>query len=145
MSPHRKCAQGSSTPSALPPPPPMSMQTTTALAPTLIERWSRLLPLQRGESLLLALDLWARVRPRLSVRELTACGAADPFAAALAGCLWIAAKMEECRRGLPNATKIGALVGAHRGVMNSIELYLMGLVDWRPTAGWQERRGMYAA
>ncbi len=121
------------------------MQTVTTLAPALIERWSRLLPLQRGESLLLALDLWARVRSRLSVRELAACGAADPFATALVGCLWVAAKMEECRRGLPNATKVGALVGAHRGVMNAIELYLMGLVDWRPTAGWQERRSMYAA
>ena len=85
---------------------PLSAATVTTLAPALIERWSRLLPLQRGESLLLALDLWARVSPRLTARRLAAFGAARPFEAALAGCLWVAAKMEECRRGLPNATKV---------------------------------------
>jgi len=85
---------------------PLSAATVTTLAPALIERWSQLLPLQRGESLLLALDLWARVSPQLTARRLAACGAARPFEAALAGCLWVAAKMEECRRGLPNATKV---------------------------------------
>ena len=85
---------------------PLSAATVTTLAPALIERWSRLLPLQRGESLLLALDLWARVSPRLTASRLAACGAARPFETALAGCLWVAAKMEECRRGLPNATKV---------------------------------------
>ena len=87
---------------------PLSAAAITTLAPSLIERWSRLLPLQRGESLLLALDLWARVAPRLTARELAACGAPRPFETALAGCLWVAAKMEECRRGLPNATKVPA-------------------------------------
>ena len=98
--------QGSSTAPVAYAAVPLSAAAITSLAPALIERWSRLLTLQRGESLLLALDLWARVWPRLTVPELASCGAAKPFETALAGCLWVAAKMEECRRGLPNATKV---------------------------------------
>ena len=58
----------------------------------------------------------------------------------LAGCLWLAAKLEENRRGVPTASKMGLLLGIQKAVMGEVELYLMQLVSWAPLRGWQALR-----
>lgn len=67
-------------------------------------------------------------------------GAERLWEAMLVGCLWVAAKLEECRRGVPSATKVGVLVSLDKAVMGSVELYLMQLVNWAPLRGWQISR-----
>ena len=66
-------------------------------------------------------------------------GAERPWETMLLACLWLAAKLEECRRGVPTASNIGALVAADRAVMGGVELYLMQLVNWAPMADWKDR------
>lgn len=62
----------------------------------------------------------------------------------LLGCLWVAAKHEECRFGLPGAQKMAALIaqGVHGGVrsctINSAELYVLNLLRWQPLKGWDD-------
>ena len=67
-------------------------------------------------------------------------GAERPYETILVGCLWVAAKLEECRRGVPTASKVGVLVGLDKTVMGGVELYLMQLVNWAPLHGWQISR-----
>lgn len=61
-------------------------------------------PLFSWAAMVLTLDL----SPLLQVQpaKLLAAGAPQPWQAALLGCLWVAAKLEERRRGLPSASKV---------------------------------------
>lgn len=76
---------------------------------------------------------------QVSIAYMHLLGAEKPWETMLLGCLWLAAKLEECRRGVPTASKAGALVGVDKGVMGGVELYLMQLVNWAPLAGWKDR------
>ena len=67
------------------------------------------------------------------------CGAERPWETMLLGCLCLAAKLEEFRRGVPTASKVGAIVGVDRAVMGGVELYLMQLVNWAPMSNWKDR------
>jgi hypothetical protein len=67
-------------------------------------------------------------------------GAEKPWETMLLGCLWLAAKLEECRCGVPTASKVGALLGVDCIVMGGVELYLMQLVSWAPLLEWKDRR-----
>jgi len=64
------------------------------------------------------------VRPE----ALQAAGAAQPWQAALLGCFWVAAKLEERRRGLPSASKVPfrLLFSASR-VQMALKVALQGL------------------
>ena len=64
-------------------------------------------------------------------------GAERPWETMLAGCLWLAAKLEENRRGVPTASKMGLLLSIQKTVVGEVELYLMQLVNWAPLHGWQ--------
>ncbi|KAL3143463.1 hypothetical protein ABBQ38_002276 [Trebouxia sp. C0009 RCD-2024] len=107
--------------------------------PELVAFWARDLSLQRCESVYLACHLWTRVQQQVSIAYMHLLGAEKPWETMLLGCLWLAAKLEECRRGVPTASKAGALVGVDKGVMGGVELYLMQLVDWAPLAEWKDR------
>ena len=63
-------------------------------------------------------------------------GQVVPMPTVLAGCLWIASKLEEGRKCIPSATKMAALACTARSIMVSVELYLMGLLSWQPLHGW---------
>lgn len=76
---------------------------------------------------------------QVSIAYMHLLGAERPWETMLLGCLWLAAKLEECRRGVPTASKTGALVGVDKSVMGGVELYLMQLVNWAPLAGWKDR------
>lgn len=76
---------------------------------------------------------------QVSIAYMHLLGAEKPWETMLLGCLWLAAKLEECRRGVPTASKAGALVGVDKCVMGGVELYLMQLVNWAPLAGWKDR------
>lgn len=39
--------------------------------------------------------------------------------------------------------QVGLLVGCDSAAIGAMELYLLGLCDWRPTQGWQEKRTAY--
>ena len=64
----------------------------------------------------------------------------------LLGCLWVAAKHEECRFGMPSAQKMAALIahGVQGGVrsctVNSAELFVLNLLGWQPLKGWDDLR-----
>ncbi|KAL3133918.1 hypothetical protein ABBQ32_008371 [Trebouxia sp. C0010 RCD-2024] len=107
--------------------------------PELVAYWARDLSLQRCESVYLACHLWTRVQQQVSIAYMHLLGAEKPWETMLLGCLWLAAKLEECRRGVPTASKAGALVGVDKGVMGGVELYLMQLVSWAPLAEWKDR------
>lgn len=76
---------------------------------------------------------------QVSIAYMHLLGAEKPWETMLMGCLWLAAKLEECRRGVPTASKAGALVGVDKHVIGGVELYLMQLVDWAPLADWKDR------
>ena len=77
---------------------------------------------------------------QVSIAYMHLLGAERPYETILVGCLWVAAKLEECRRGVPTASKVGVLVGLDKTVMGGVELYLMQLVNWAPLHGWQISR-----
>lgn len=56
----------------------------------------------------------------------------------LAACLWIATKHEECRRGIPPASRIAAAAGMTAAHMNVLELSVLSIVDWCPLSGWDD-------
>ena len=56
----------------------------------------------------------------------------------LAACLWIASKHEECRRGIPPASRMAAVVGATPVDLNALELGVLGALGWNPLAGWDD-------
>lgn len=105
--------------------------------PDLLLYLAKGLALQRTETVLLACHLWKKVQPQVSIAYMHLLGAGRPWESMLVGCLWVAAKLEECRRGVPTATKVGRLVQLDKAVMGGIELYLMQLVNWAPLRGWQ--------
>ena len=73
---------------------------------------------------------------QVDLQDLLWLGATQPVETAVLACLWVAAKLEECRRGLPAASKVGLLVGVSCHVMGQTELHIMHLLDWRPLLGW---------
>lgn len=107
--------------------------------PDLVAYWAKGLNLQRCESVHLACHLWTRVQQQVSIAYMHLVGAERPWETMLIGCLWLAAKLEECRRGVPTASKVGAIVGVDRAVMGGVELYLMQLVNWAPMSNWKDR------
>lgn len=56
----------------------------------------------------------------------------------LAACLWVATKHEECRRGIPPASRLAMVVGIPPPALNSLELTLLGALGWNPLAGWDD-------
>ena len=76
---------------------------------------------------------------QVSIAYMHLLGAEKPWETMLLGCLWVAAKLEECRRGVPTASKVGACLSVDKAVMGGVELYLMQLVNWAPLLGWQNR------
>lgn len=63
----------------------------------------------------------------------------------LLGCLWVAAKHEECRFGMPTAQRIAWLVSGASGwfgtgpaAVGSAELLVLNLLDWQPLKGWDD-------
>ncbi|DBB17180.1 TPA: hypothetical protein ACH3X3_014246 [Trebouxia sp. C0006] len=102
--------------------------------------WAHGLKLQRCESVQLACHLWKRVQQQVSIAYMHLLGAEKPWETMLLGCLWLAAKLEECRCGVPTASKVGALLGVDSIVMGGVELYLMQLVSWAPLLEWKDRR-----
>lgn len=76
---------------------------------------------------------------QVSIAYMHLLGAEKPWETMLLGCLWLAAKLEECRRGVPTASKVGAMVGVDKGVVGGVELYLMQLVNWAPLVNWKDR------
>lgn len=105
----------------------------------LVTYWAQGLSLQRMESVHLACHLWSRVQHQVSIAYMHLLGAEKPWETMLLGCLWLAAKLEECRRGVPTASKVGAMVGVDKGVVGGVELYLMQLVNWAPLVNWKDR------
>jgi len=65
-----------------------------------------------------------------------ALGAARAWEAAALACLWIAAKHEEVRRGLPPASRLAPLAGCSVRTLAAVELHVLGLLRWAPLAGW---------
>ncbi len=57
----------------------------------------------------------------------------------LAGCLWIAAKLEEGRKSVPSASRVAALACTNRSLVVAVEIHLMGLLAWQPLHGWSSR------
>ena len=76
---------------------------------------------------------------QVSIAYMHLLGAEKPWETMLLGCLWLAAKLEECRRGAPTASKVGGLLGIDCIVMGGVELYLMQLVSWAPLLDWKDR------
>lgn len=105
----------------------------------LVGYWAHGLDLQRCESVQLACHLWKRVQQQVSIAYMHLLGAEKPWETMLLGCLWLAAKLEECRRGVPTASRVGALLGVDCIVMGGVELYLMQLVSWAPLLEWKDR------
>ena len=64
----------------------------------------------------------------------------------LLGCLWVAAKHEECRIGLPPAHKIAALVAecsrntVKSATIDRAELLVLDILGWQPLLGWDDLR-----
>ena len=56
----------------------------------------------------------------------------------LAGCLWVATKHEECRRCIPPASRLGAVVGFTAPDLNVLELAVLSSLGWNPLAGWDD-------
>lgn len=54
----------------------------------------------------------------------------------LAGCLWIASKLEEGRKRVPSTTKMAALACTDRTLIAAVEVHLMDLLSWQPLRGW---------
>jgi len=76
---------------------------------------------------------------QVSIAYMHLLGAEKPWETMLLACLWLAAKLEECRRGVPTASKVGTLLGVDCVVMGGVELYLMQLVNWAPLLDWKDR------
>ena len=76
---------------------------------------------------------------QISIAYMQMLGAERPWETMLAACLWLAAKLEECRRSVPTASKVGLLLGVRKSVMGEVELYLMQLLSWAPLRGWQAK------
>ena len=67
---------------------------------------------------------------QMTVEGLQPLRAARPLEVALAGCLWIAAKMGECRRGLPTASKVAILKLLHARLCIGRQVTLTASLSW---------------
>ncbi|KAK9814654.1 hypothetical protein WJX72_009293 [[Myrmecia] bisecta] len=121
---------------------PLAHTIPAASAPSTAPQWGRTLLVQQQDTLLFTLFLWERVRPQVDTAAIQVMGVLRPLDAVLLTCLWIAAKLQENRRGLPTASTVGLQLCVSRGVVTQLELYLMKLLDWRPFAGWKSDHAM---
>lgn len=104
-----------------------------AIGPTaFVMQWSCRLALQHTDSIFFSLHLWSRIRDKVLGRTNV------QRKGLLAACLWIATKHEECRRGIPPASRIAAAAGMTAAHMNVLELSVLSIVDWCPLSGWDD-------
>lgn len=55
----------------------------------------------------------------------------------LLACLWVAMKLEQSRKKLPNVSKVAALLRLSASDLNTMELWLMNTLNWAPMRGWR--------
>lgn len=103
-----------------------------------VSQWASILCLER-DTVLLTMHMYRRLQCKVNTES-----GAKGAILYLVGCLWVAAKHEECRLGLPSASKIAALLlsTCHGYVsaqtLNQAELGVLGLLNWQPLKGWDD-------
>jgi len=124
-------AAAAATAAAAAAPPPLTW-------PGLVYAWSAALGATQPTTPLLACHLWRRARGGLAASSATPTPGGF---AALAACLWVAAKHEEARAAVPAASAVAGLARADAASLRAAELAVLAAVDWRPLDGWVVGRG----
>lgn len=120
---------------------PLHSKTPSENAAELLTRWDSFLGLSFPETPLLTLYVWDKLQCKIQMGLVhSSSNTVSPWLVDLLGCLWVAMKLEECRRELPTASQMGALLGISARAVAAAELHVMMSLDWAPTAGWQTMR-----
>lgn len=101
--------------------------------------WGRALSLQNVRTIQLTLHCWHRVLAKVAANPsaLPLLPQYSSVEAALLGCLLVACKLEECRKGAPTSARFAALAGVPNAAMNAVEMAVLQLLDWAPMQGWR--------
>lgn len=62
--------------------------------------------------------------------------AAEAMRVTLAGCLWLATKVDTAQVKVPKASEVAAIAGVAASRLSAVELQLLTLMDWRILEGW---------
>lgn len=62
----------------------------------------------------------------------------------LLGCLVVAIKVEECRKGAPSNARVALVCGSTPAAISKLELLVLEACDWRPLAGWVDAQRRWA-
>ncbi len=113
------------------------------LLPTLwdgIAHWLPALNLECRSTFALAGFIWKRLRDEVLVHRralfFTPAHGHSVSDSVLIGCLVVALKLEECRKGAPTVGRVAAACGTTASVVSRLELQVLEACRWRPLAGW---------
>ncbi|KAK9844715.1 hypothetical protein WJX74_005855 [Apatococcus lobatus] len=102
----------------------------------LIGKCACMLDLEQIDTVKLTIHLYGRIRSQVTSRKVVVEGRVVGMPLLLAGCLWIASKLEEGRKRIPSTTKMAALASTDRDLIAAVEVHLMDLLSWQPLFGW---------
>jgi len=115
------------------PEPRGSLVSETASSTTQIldclHRWSSMLEIPGDATVMFAFHLWSRVSPHQSCSTLS-------VTTVLAGCFWLAMKIQEHRLSVPSATALANVAKISRRELKRSEMAVMSWVDWAPLSKW---------
>lgn len=98
------------------------------------------LNLQYHSTYALAGFLWNRLRDEVLVHRrvlfFTPAHGHTVSDSVLIGCLVVALKLEECRKGAPTVGRVATVFRTTAAVVSSLELQVLEACQWRPLAGW---------
>lgn len=131
---HRLCgAKRARAPSPVPEPCAGAPPQQQLRGEDCIAHAAKLLSLEQPQALRLAQHCWRRIEGRLQWGHPRAAAVATGCALA---CLRLGLKLEACRKEVPGAAEVGALVGLSAAQLGSVELSVLRLLDWSPYAGY---------
>lgn len=96
-----------------------------------LRHWLDALQLQGEETASFAFHLWTRVANTASSQT------RFDVASVVAGCLWLALKLQEHRVAVPTATRLAKIARVTRRDLRSAEMAIMSWVDWAPLSKWR--------
>lgn len=128
---------------ATPPPSVLLPPLWTGLRHPLIS-----LNLQYSSTLALAGFMWQRLRDSVlyggRTLYFTPVHNLSMSDTVLLGCLVVAIKVEECRKGAPSNARVALACCTTAAAVSKLELLVLEACDWRPLAGWADAQRRWA-
>ncbi|GAQ82203.1 C2H2 zinc finger protein [Klebsormidium nitens] len=97
-----------------------------------LARWYVSLNLNSPETIPLSMHIFRKVLQSLQPNLL----AAEAMRVTLAGCLWLATKVDTAQVKVPKASEVAVAAGVQASRLSAVELQLLTLLDWRLLDGW---------